>query len=79
MFVFVHSLAIIMELGSEDKPTLPIHSPHLLALSLATIIEQAMGGSSGAVRLSFHSLNLKSVKYKHKRAKLLNKKCGGTT
>lgn len=41
---------ILKELGKKDKPNLPIHTPADLVLSIAKIVEQSMGGSSGAVR-----------------------------
>ncbi len=49
MYLMCFLAAIRMELGSEEKPSLPVHIPHQMALSLAAIVEQAMGGSSGAV------------------------------
>ena len=42
-------LAIRLELGNKDKLKLPVSRPGMLALALASVAEQAMGGSSGAV------------------------------
>lgn len=41
--------AILQSLGSKDNPSLPVGVPANLALSLARIVEDSMGGSSGAV------------------------------
>ncbi|XP_011445175.3 triokinase/FMN cyclase [Magallana gigas] len=40
---------ILKELGKKDKPNLPVHTPADLVLSIAKIVEQSMGGSSGAL------------------------------
>lgn len=41
--------AILQSLGSKDNPSLPVGVPANLALSLARIVEDSMGGSSGAL------------------------------
>ena len=41
---------ILREIGQNDQPGLPVDTPADLALSLARIVENSMGGSSGAVR-----------------------------
>ncbi|XP_061162584.1 triokinase/FMN cyclase-like [Saccostrea echinata] len=41
--------AIMKELGQKEKPNLPVDNPATLALSLARIVENSMGGSSGAL------------------------------
>ena len=40
---------ILKEIGQKNKPGLPVDTPADLALSLARIVENSMGGSSGAV------------------------------
>lgn len=49
-FKKICNLEILKELGKKDKPNLPVHIPADLVLSIAKIVEQSMGGSSGAVR-----------------------------
>ena len=42
-------LAILKRMGPVDDPGLPIDNPSHLALAVAKITEEEMGGSSGAV------------------------------
>ena len=41
--------AILKKLGAADKPGLPLSHPYELLMDLADVIEDSMGGSSGAV------------------------------
>lgn len=50
---FIFSIAILDQLGSKEKPSLPVGCPALLAAALANIAENVMGGSSGAVSILY--------------------------
>ena len=49
LIVFI--LAISKALGSVEQPGLPVQQPSNLMAAIATVVEEAMGGSSGAVSL----------------------------
>ena len=44
-------VGILSRLGDPSSPGLPVGSPSQLAVALAGIVEDSMGGSSGAVSL----------------------------
>ena len=49
MFLFFYHTEVLKLLGMKDNPGLPVNNPSCLALMLASIAENHMGGASGAV------------------------------
>ncbi|CAH1792414.1 unnamed protein product [Owenia fusiformis] len=55
------SEAILKRLGLPESPSLPVHYPHSMLLAVAQIVEEEMGGSSGALYSLFFTAAAKPL------------------